>query len=445
MIKFLRYFFEGQYQALRRGRDFRVGPLSLVRTSHLAGLKSKIAFLERQSGREAKPSADDGTAAKRSVVFLHNSYYNFFYLAQALRKRGWDAVSVSIEAADGEHSGFYHGNDICLYDPDPFEMSRKVDEFLTTTAENYRMVHFYGRGQMSFFPSEFDRGIEFSHWPFDIVRLKQAGVKIGYSVSGCLDGVSQTSVHRWSGCCNRCVWQNNPQVCSDHGNLAWGHKVQLMCDLIASEGFPALDYQKGPKVYREPLTTALDAQFWRPDLEVPAHMRLVRESDELIVYHAVGNFHLRSKNGRNLKGTEAVVAAIDRLRSEGFRVRLVFATDVPSTEVRFLQVQADIIVDQLNYGRYGATAREGMMLGRPTICYIIKDEPPGEDHLESIETCPMVSANEATMYDVLRDLLNDEQKRHEIGRAGRAFALKWHDAEACAERFERVYDELFAD
>ena len=29
----------------------------------------------------------------RSVLFLHHSYYNFFYLAAALRRRGWDAVS----------------------------------------------------------------------------------------------------------------------------------------------------------------------------------------------------------------------------------------------------------------------------------------------------------------------------------------------------------------
>ena len=52
---------------------------------------------------------------------------------------------------------------------------------------------------------------------------------------------------------------------------------------------------------------------------------------------------------------------------------------MPNKDVRFIQVQADIVVDQLNYGRYGAQAREGMMLGRPTVCYINKSEPPGSD------------------------------------------------------------------
>ena len=35
-------------------------------------------------------------------------------------------------------------------------------------------------------------------------------------------------------------------------------------------------------------------------------------------------------------------------------MRLEFVTDVPSKDVRFIQVQADVIVDQLNTGRYGA-------------------------------------------------------------------------------------------
>jgi hypothetical protein len=442
VIKFLRRAFEKQYQALRHGQSFRFGPLSLMRTVHLAGLRSRVAFLERQAPQRS--GVGDFLASKRSIVFLHNSYYNFYYLAAALRKRGWDAISVSIEPPHGEHSRFYHGNDLCLYDPDPFKMQQKLDRFLMETAERYRMVHFYGRGQMSFMPSEFDYTNDYNHWPFDFVRLKQAGLKIGYSVSGCLDGVAQTSVQNWSGCCNRCVWQNNPKVCNDRGNLAWGHKVQMMCDLIASEGFPALDYQKGPKVFREPLTTALDPEEWHPGLEVPERYRLSRADGELIVYHAVGNFEFRATKERNLKGSGAVVAAIERLRAEGMKVKLEFVTNVPSTDVRFIQVQADVIVDQLNYGRYGATAREGMMLGRPTVCYLHKDEPPGEDHLESIEKCPLVSANEATIYDVLRDLLSDQQKRQAIGRASREFAVKWHGAGQCAARFEKLYDRLFA-
>ena len=52
---------------------------------------------------------------RRSVVFLHHSYYHFYYLALALRKRGWDAVTGSLENPPGPNYHFYHGADINLY------------------------------------------------------------------------------------------------------------------------------------------------------------------------------------------------------------------------------------------------------------------------------------------------------------------------------------------
>ena len=40
---------------------------------------------------------------------------------------------------------------------------------------------------------------------------------------------------------------------------------------------------------------------------------------------------------------------------------MVFFSKVPNKEVRFYQVQADIFLDMLTYGFFGATAREAMM------------------------------------------------------------------------------------
>jgi hypothetical protein len=341
---------------------------------------------------------------------------------------------------------YFHGHDICLFDSIPEVFEKNLSDFNDEASKRFRLLHFYGRGAMSISPALYDRDMLFDSIPLDFLRLRQIGVKIGYSVSGCLDGVAQSTVNQWSGgACGRCVWQHNPGICNDLGNLAWGHKVQMFVDLIATEGFPALDWQGvGEKLFREPLTTALDPDFWRPDLQIPEKYRLKRRAGELIVYHGVGNYTTRARDGRNIKGTGTVFAAIERLRSEGIPVRLEFVTDVPNKDVRFIQVQADVIVDQLNYGRYGAQAREGMMLGRPTVCYINADEQLGAYRLESIETCPLVSANEDTIYAVLRELLTDASRRQAIGEASRSFALKWHAADACAERFEAVYDRIMA-
>ena len=382
---------------------------------------------------------------RRSVVFLHHSYYHFYYLAKALRRRGWDAVTVSCEAPGGPHSQYYHGEDINLFGRNNSQFMYNLEEFFALAKKRFDLLHFAGDGCMSFFPD---------HWasdePPDIVEWRVLGHKIAYTISGCNSGVAQSSVTQWSrtkggkSVCDKCPWQHEPSVCNDAKNLAWGGKVEKYCDVIFTEASPALDYQAGIKAVREPATMCLDPSFWRPGLPVPRRFRILRKNGELLVYNAFGNMHLRARNGRDIKGTMAVRAAIERLQAEGLPVRLVFVTGMKNAEVRFLQVQCDVIVDQLNYGRYGATAREGMMLGKPTICYINHNEPGPEHVLACMSELPLVSATEHTIYEVLRNLLLDPAKRAAIGRASRAYALKWHSADACAERYERIYDEVMS-
>jgi glycosyltransferase involved in cell wall biosynthesis len=438
-------FLRQRLRRLRADQVIYLGPVAIARAAFYRYALTRWRQAEETLRRgNAPPDAATGRPdGRRSVLFIHNAYYNFYYLARALRERGWDALSASIEPPDSPHAKFYHGEDVNLHDPDPQRFASNIAEFFHAVPQRFRMVHFYGRAHMSFFPDRFDRHPDYDVVPTDFIQLRQRGVRIGYTVCGCLDGVAQTSVHRWTGgACDKCVWQHNPSICSDLGNLAWGHKVKLFCDLIATETFPALDYQGGANCFREPLTSALDQEFWRPDLPIPDKYRLTREPGELIVYHAVGNFATRSVGGRNLKGTGAVVAAIDRLRAEGMKVRLEFVTDMPNREVRFIQAQADVIVDQLNYGRYGATAREGMMLGKPTICHMNLQEPGPNQDLEALRECPLVSADENTVYAVLKGLLENPERRRAVGAASRKFAVKWHSAEACAGRFEQVYERL---
>ena len=388
-----------------------------------------------------------GGPARRSVLFLRNSYYHFQYLAEALRRRGWDALTVNTEDPKGPHAAYYHGEDVNLWDPSPPRFRRNIEEFYWDALDRFALLHFAGDGLLTFFP------ISNEDWeaerPWDIVEWRRCGHKIAYTISGCNSGVAQSTVARWSALggsvvCDKCPWQLRPDVCNDAKNLAWGRKVDRYCDVIFTEGTPALDYQAIPKAVREPTTMCLDPEFWKPDLTVPAPLKIERAEDELLVYHSFGNYDLRTVGGRNIKGTGAVRAAVSRLQAEGMAVKLVFVTDVKSTEVRYLQVQADVIVDQLNYGRYGATAREAMMLGKPTICYINRNEPKPADILRSTQELPLVSATEQTIYEVLHDLLLDRERRRRLAAAGRAFAMKWHSADACAERYEAIYDSVMA-
>jgi hypothetical protein len=381
---------------------------------------------------------------RRSVVFLHHSYYHFFYLARALRKRGWDALTVSLEDPNGPNAAFFHGEDLNLYSPNDQLSLAKLRSFFTQAKRRFHLLHFAGDGCMSFFPANF-----MLDDPPDIVEWRSLGKRVAHTVSGCNSGTAQSSVARWSSLmgsvnvCEKCIWQSRPDVCHDEKNLAWGQKLAKYCDLTFSETIPALDYmQSSSKVIREPVTTALDPVVWNPRLDIPPEHRIERKGGELLVYHAFGNYNARSNEGHNIKGTPAVKAAIDRLQAEGFPVRLIFVTGMKNLDVRYVQAQVDVIIDQLNYGRYGATAREGMMLGKPVICYINPHELRREDELQCLKDVPLVSASESNVYDVLKDLLLNPGKRRSIGMASRAYAMKWHSADACAERYERIYDGL---
>jgi len=383
---------------------------------------------------------------RRSVLFLHNSYYHFLYLAEALRRRGWDALSVSLEPSSGPNESFYHGEDVNLYHEDPATFTARLQMLVKEIPRRFRMVHFAGDGMMSVFPSGQDVGPRREAIPWDFIALKRAGVKIGYTVAGCNDGIAQSSFSRWSErSCDKCTLKGRADVCSDLRNLAWGHKREMFCDLIATEMLPALDYCSGPKTFREPLTMSLDPEVWRPDLEVPTRHRIERNPSDILVYHGVGNyFNERYLGNRDYKGTWAVKLAIERLQAEGYPVRLIFVHDVPSREVRFLQVQVDIVVDQLNCGRYGANARECLMLGKPVVGNVRLTEENGIPPLVSLAECPIVHATEETVETVLRELIRDPERRRKLGCASRAYALKWHAADAAAARFEPVYDWILS-
>lgn len=417
----------------------------------LEGLDSKLELLNRHGRIQMENlvnntfnlAAGETKNGARSVLFLHQSYYHFHYLARALRKRGWNALLLDLSAPDAAWQKYYHGADVHFHSIDP-EIHHQFGRMAYEYAKgHFEMIHFAGDGLFSFFRENY--GLDIGE---DMLAWHQAGKKIGYSISGCNSGVSRESVAQWSmlggrNVCDTCVWNDRPDVCSPEASIQWGGIVSRYCDLISAEMVPALGAMDGPGVILEPLTMCVDPVLWNPDLTVPPWLEKLRaHSSEVLVYHGMGEAESRSDESRNIKGSPAIKAAVERLQSEGHPVKLVFKTGVPNNLIANFQVQADIIVDQLNYGRYGAQAREGMMLGKPVICYINPHELNPGIRNSALAECPLVSASEETIYEVLKELVMDKAKREKIGRDSHDYAMKWHHPDRCAERYEKVYDAL---
>jgi hypothetical protein len=386
-------------------------------------------------------------AGRPGVLFAGTSYYHTWYASRALRELGWraDVLNFDPDPANDHH---YHGFDQRLR-AGRRQLPRQLAS-LARAARDYDVFHFSNAHHLNFGPTIGAITRRMGRESAEIELLKRLGKKIVYSTNGCLDGVSQTSFSRWPGpevVCDICPWRDRPDICSDERNLAWGKRRNELADVVITDAGNRADWNDSPTVRDVPQFYCLDADVWRPDLDVPTELRLRGPSSTVRVYHAVGNFAARTAtDGRNIKSTHVYRPLVERLKSEGRDVELMFFDAVPNMTVRYYQAQSDIVVDMLSYGWFGANVREAMMLGKPVVCYI------RPQWLESVRCqnpqyaaeLPVVSATPATAYEVVRDLVDDRERREEIGRRSRAFAVKWHSADAAGRRLDQLYRDLLA-
>lgn len=165
-------------------------------------------------------------------------------------------------------------------------------------------------------------------------------------------------------------------------------------------------------------------------LEVPRNTEPKGQSDQVIILHA--------PNHKVLKGSEYFVKAIDELRHEGYAVELKLIQNVPNTEVRNLIAQADIIADQLVVGWYAMFAIEGMVAGKPVLCYLRDDLVTLYEAAGLIEPgeLPLVNCTFHTVKDSIRNLLENRDQIDKIGSASRDFVVKHHSLEKIGEYFD---------
>jgi hypothetical protein len=380
-----------------------------------------------------------------AVLFVGQSYYHAWYLSRELRALGWKADVLDFDHNPGGAS-FYHGHDFQLAAGGP-RVLRAHLEFLDRALDTYDVFHFSNAHALAFGELLQTHFADLYHAGADIELLRARGKKIVYSNNGCLDGVSQTSFGRWDPvpACSICPFRDDPAVCSDERNLAWGRFRNDMADLQATTGGNRADFNNDVRVHEIPEFYCLDPERWRPDLAVPQEHRVAIPDATVKLYHSIGNLELRrGPGGRTMKGTHVFLPLAERLKAQGLDVEMMFFHDVPSREIRFYQAQADIVLDQLTIGWFGANGRESLMLGKPVVCWLRPSwlEQVAFQLPEYVAELPVVSANEETVEDVVRELALDPERRRELGERGRAFALKWHSAAAGARRMDSLYRRL---
>jgi glycosyltransferase involved in cell wall biosynthesis len=384
--------------------------------------------------------------AHKRVLFAGQAYYNAWYLSRSLRDHGWKADVLNWDM-DPTSQIYYHGEDFA-FDANSPTLIEELLDFYVLSIYGYDVFHFSNVHGITFgFPIQhlFEQNY-LKH--SEITLLKVLEKKIVYSNNGCLDGVSQTAFAKWGpeSVCNICRWRNEPSVCSDERNLAWGNFRNSVADFQCTLGGNRLDYNDDPRVHEIPEFYCLDTEIWHPEIAIPDQFRLPSKPvGTLWLYHAVGHKADRTtEDGVNIKSSHVYLPLVSKLKEQGMLLELLEPTGIPNREVRFLQAQADIFLEMLTYGWFGANAREAMFLGKPVICYIRPEwlESVREELPDYARELPIVSATPQNVEEILRDLILNPEKRREIGVRSRLFAVKWHSAEAGGRRFDEIYSGL---
>lgn len=136
---------------------------------------------------------------------------------------------------------------------------------------------------------------------------------------------------------------------------------------------------------------------------------------------------------RATKGTQFIIEAVNKLKLE-HNIEFTLIEGLSNSNAKKLYEKADIVIDQLVIGTYGMLSIESMALGKPTICYI------REDLLNKFqEVPPLYNANIYNIFEKLEKLIEDFELRAYLGKMGRKYVEKHHNAILLAEKAIEIY------
>jgi len=363
----------------------------------------------------------------KSVLFFNPDYHCSFFLRDELRKRGWKAeISVG---------SWYPQKALWADDVLRVRTSRFVPEHLSRWIQTRRFRYIVHYGAMASRGGQLER---LQDWVISNLAtlLRRVGIKFIYLPSGCFEHRLRAKWQLVDGgnVCGNCGFEDR---CNDKANSKNFELVRRIAQSgIAIDAHVSEEFSESRLRYK-----SFDLEIFSPDIEVPNEYRWPKSSSVRILHSS--SLKGRESGGKNIKGSPYVTAAINSLRAQGIDVELVSKTSEPSRIMRFHQVQADIIVDQLIYGGVGSTALEGMALGRPVICYIRDSwrEALGQWFPEW-RTCPIISATPDTVESEIRRLVEDADLRTHIGKESRRFAEKFLDVKRNVLELEQLLYSL---
>jgi glycosyltransferase involved in cell wall biosynthesis len=285
----------------------------------------------------------------------------------------------------------------------------------------FQRFHFYcDRGLLPpLRPWEFNRG--------ELQILKRLGKQVFFWTYGAdIRTRERTLALGEYNCCMDCPIEGKGCVCDEDRGRANMEQLHRHATAIFSMGDMIEYVPDGGK----------DLFFWPVDLNKDQGRRYSPHYPGAAGEGPVRIVH--APNHPHYKGTRFLMEAVEELREEGLPVELRLVRGMPNHEAIKVYRGADIIFDQCIIGFHGYTAIEGMAVGKPVLVFIRKPK----EYLIHPEECPIVNTPPDRLKPVLRELISDRARLHELGVQGRRYVEKYYSLEAFAGRLSRAYSDL---
>lgn len=363
---------------------------------------------------------------KLKVLHVHTALYQPYLMVKALRDLGHEADYLVF--SDESIKWLIHDADFFLGNKKRLSDIAGVLKFFTYAVRKYDVFHFHSLP--GFIPPGWSDLLD-KFVGIDLGFLKRLGKTIVFSHWGCHDGYLPSNFSKFE----------NGRVCSEcnrYNGMCTDKYVETKCkpqmkyaDFIINHDPDFEGYNSGASY----LHGLIDTDFWDPEELVPEKYILKNKDDNTVkIYHGFANSHQRGGFEKNIKGSKYIKNAVERLKNEGHKVDFIYFDKTSNKELKYYQLQADIIVDQLFYGWIGSTAREGMALGKPVVTFIRKEWLANQD-----DVLPVINADSESIYHVLKDLVVNEELREKIGTNARKFAVDKLDYRAIGEKLSSIY------
>lgn len=141
---------------------------------------------------------------------------------------------------------------------------------------------------------------------------------------------------------------------------------------------------------------------------------------------------------RDVKGSRYILRALEELKDEfGERLRVTVIEDMDRAKALSIFVTADLLIDQVLVGWYGAVAVEAMKMGVPVACYI-NDRDLDFVPLEMARELPFLRITPFDIKERVREFLTNRDMAPELARKGLNYVMRWHEPAAVAKQVLRT-------